>query len=47
VTFDEEFLFDEGVQIRCPRCDAVVFESSDFEELDELFQEDAAADDED
>lgn len=41
VTFDEEFLFDEGVQIRCPRCDAVVFETADFEELEDLFDEDA------
>ncbi len=41
VTFEEEFLFDEGVQIRCPRCDAVVFETDDFEDLEELFLEDA------
>lgn len=46
VTFDEEFLFDEGVQIRCPRCDAVVFETADFEELEDLFEEDGVADDE-
>jgi phage FluMu protein Com len=40
VTFDEDFLFDQGVQIRCPRCDAVVFETDDFEDLDDLFEED-------
>lgn len=40
VTFDEDFLFDQGVQIRCPRCDAVVFETDDFEELEDLFNED-------
>lgn len=44
VTFDEEFLFDEGVEIRCPRCDAIVFESADGEELDDLFTEDAVED---
>jgi len=47
VTFDEEFLFDEGVQIRCPRCDAVVFETSDFEELDDLFEEDDVIEEQD
>lgn len=41
VTFDEEFLFDEGVQIRCPSCDAVVFQSAGLDELDDLFEEDA------
>lgn len=40
VTFDEDFLFDQGVQIRCPRCDAVVFETDDFEDLEKLFNED-------
>lgn len=44
VTFDEDFLFDEGVQIRCPRCDGIVFETDDFEDLDEIFSEDTDAD---
>lgn len=47
VTFDEDFLFDQGVQIRCPRCDAVVFETSDFEELEDLFEEDAVLEEHD
>lgn len=47
VTFDEDFLFDEGVQIRCPRCDAVVFETDDFEEMKELFDEDTGFDEDD
>lgn len=47
VTFDEDFLFDQGVQIRCPRCDAVVFETSDFEELEDLFEEDTVLDEDD
>lgn len=38
--FDEDFLFDEGIQIRCQRCGAVVFETDDFRELEEVFDED-------
>lgn len=41
VTFDEDFLFDEGVQICCPHCDAVVFETDDYEEHDLLFEDGA------
>jgi ribosomal protein S27E len=36
VSFEEEFVFDSGVQICCPRCDAVFFQSEDFEDLEEL-----------
>jgi len=38
--FDEDFLFDEGIQIRCQRCGAVVFETDDYHELEEVFSED-------
>jgi len=47
--FDEDFLFDEGVQIRCQRCGAVVFETDDYHEIEEVFNEDTenAEDEED
>jgi len=38
--FDEDFLFDEGIQIRCQRCGAVVFETDDLQDLEEAFNED-------
>lgn len=40
VAFDQDFLFDQGVRIRCPRCGAVVFESDDLEEAEELLEGD-------
>lgn len=36
VSFDEEFLSDPGVQICCPCCDAVVFQTDDYDDLEEL-----------
>lgn len=36
VSFDEEFLSDPGVQICCPHCDAVVFQTDDFADVDDL-----------
>jgi len=44
--FDEAFLFDEGVQIRCQRCNAVVFETDDFDELEKVFDTETEPDDE-
>ncbi len=35
VSFDEEFLSDPGVQICCPRCDAVVFQTDDYDDQEE------------
>lgn len=44
--FDEDFLFDEGVQIRCRRCGAVVFETDDFQDLEVCNGDNDSADDE-
>jgi len=44
--FDEDFLFDEGIQIRCQRCGAVVFETDDFQDLEEVFNEDTEPEEE-
>ncbi len=44
--FDEDFLFDEGIQIRCQRCGAVVVETDDFQDLEEVFNEDTEPEEE-
>jgi len=48
VEFEEGFLYDDDVQITCPNCGAVVFDSSELDE-DELDEDDACecGDDED
>lgn len=37
ITFDEDLLCEPEVQIRCPRCDAGVFEIDDYQEGDQYF----------